>query len=482
MDNVTYNNPVLLLEGIDLPPRLIYPVFILLLLTYLIILTTNIGIILLVSIDRNLQQPMYLLFCNLSFNDILGNMALLPRLMFDVISTDKSIGYAACVTQAFFSHTFGTSAHMVMMIMAFDRYVAICHPLRYTSIMTPAMVVKLSVSAWGTTLTLVSVLIGLTLRLTRCRSVIHNAYCDNASLFKLSCQDVSINNIYGLTFTVVLLGSSMGSIAFTYIRILAICLTRKSKQLKSKAMQTCASHLVLYMIMLWSGFLAIISHRLQIPTGVWSQALMANMENVSHVPLKQPIVFTLEGFIVTKEGGYPLFVISLIVYIVILVGNGTVLLVIITNKKLHRPMYIMICNLAACDLLGGTAVMTRLMFTFLTGEKTITYVAAIFQAFCVHTYGSAVATILSAMAYDRYIAICKPLHYHTILTTERLVALCLLAWFIARFKDVSPNAKKFCTILFIIVPPAINPIIYGIITKEIRTNVIRLFKSTVSPK
>ncbi|KAJ8412449.1 hypothetical protein AAFF_G00127850 [Aldrovandia affinis] len=154
-------------------------------------------------------------------------------------------------------------------------------------------------------------------------------------------------------------------------------------------------------------------------------------------------------------------------------------------------MYIMICNLAACDLLGGTAVMTRLMFTFLTGEKTITYVAAIFQAFCVHTYASAVVTILSAMAYDRYIAICKPLHYHTIMTTEKLVALCLLAWFIAvgliiivmqRFKDVSPNAKKFCTIMFIIVPPAINPIIYGIIMKEIRTNAIKLFKSTVSPK
>ncbi|KAG5844696.1 hypothetical protein ANANG_G00165270 [Anguilla anguilla] len=225
---------------------------------------SQLGVMLLIMMNRSLQQPMYLLFFSLSFNDVLGNTVLIPRLMLDVISTDRSISYPACVSQAFFSHTYGTSCHTVMMIMAFDRYVAICHPLRYTSIMSPAMVAKLTASAWSTSITLVSILLALTIRLTRCRSVILNAYCENASLFKLSCQDVSINNIFGLTFTVVLFGSSMGSVAFTYFRILVSCVSRKNKELNRKALQTCATHLVLYMVMLWSGFLIIISHRLQI--------------------------------------------------------------------------------------------------------------------------------------------------------------------------------------------------------------------------
>ncbi|KAJ8342711.1 hypothetical protein SKAU_G00326390 [Synaphobranchus kaupii] len=263
MNNLTYNSPILLIEGTNVPHRFIYPVFALLLVTYLIILITNIGVMLLIMMDRSLQQPMYLLFFSLSFNDVLGNTLSIPRLMVDVVSTVKSITYPGCVSQAFFTHTYATSCHTVMMIMAFDRYVAICHPLRYTSIMTPTMVAKLTVSAWSTSIMLVTILLGLTVRLTRCRSVIAQA-CNNPSLYKLSCQDVTINNIYGLTYSVVILGLSIGSVAFTYFRILASCVSRKNKELNRKAVQTCSTHLLLYMVMLWSGFFIVISDRVQI--------------------------------------------------------------------------------------------------------------------------------------------------------------------------------------------------------------------------
>ncbi|XP_035290554.1 olfactory receptor 52K2-like [Anguilla anguilla] len=318
---------------------------------------------------------------------------------------------------------------------------------------------------------------------------------------------------------------------------------------------------------------------------------MAEKRNLSYVPLKQPIVFTVEGFIITRQQGYPLFVASLIVYAVMLLGNITVVAVIAVDAKLHKPMYMMMCNLAACDLLGGTTVMAQMLPHFLTGAKTIGYVAAIVQAFCVHTYGSAVTTILSAMAYDRYVAICQPLHYHAIMTTRRLVSLCFVAWLIPiclitilfiltvgtplcgtlilhvycsysaihklacvpnpikdiygmctiysistgsflviafsyvkifktciikqeknsrskaiqtcashltiyvlfeistftifvtyNLQDISPNARKFCTILCFILPPTVNPIIYGIAMKDIRKNIVKLFKSNVSPK
>ncbi|XP_061105655.1 olfactory receptor 7C1-like [Conger conger] len=293
MNNITYNSPILLIKSIDIPHRFIYPVFVLLLVTYLIILTTNLGVMLLIMMDRRLQQPMYLLFFSLSFNDVMGNTVVLPRLMFRVVSTNLFISYTHCVSQAFFSHTYGTSCHTVMMIMAFDRYVAICHPLRYTSIMSPTMVAKLTVSAWSTSITLVSILLGLTIRLKRCHSIIIHA-CTNPSLYKLSCEDVTINNIYGLTFTVAMLSSSIGSVAFTYFRILISCVSTKNKELNRKAVQTCATHLVLYMIMLCSGFLIIISDRIKILNRYRPVVSM-----LFHIvpPIVNPVIYAMQ----TKE-------------------------------------------------------------------------------------------------------------------------------------------------------------------------------------
>ncbi|XP_045548694.1 olfactory receptor 10A6 [Salmo salar] len=158
---------------------------------------------------------------------------------------------------------------------------------------------------------------------------------------------------------------------------------------------------------------------------------MLRMENVSYVALRQPIVFELEGFEVPRSHGYPLFALVLAIYFLVLLGNMVVMSVIAIDKTLHKPMYVMVCNLAACDLLGGTAVMTQLMFIFLTGEKRIPYNSAYAQAICVHTYGAAVQTILSAMAYDRYVAVCEPLRYHAIMTTAHLVFVILLAWAVA---------------------------------------------------
>ncbi|XP_028275912.1 olfactory receptor 52N5-like [Parambassis ranga] len=195
-----------------------YPLFFLLLFVYVCLLFSNIGVLALIVTEKSLHQPMYILFCNLSVNDLIGNTVLLPQLMAHILSTERFITYKQCVLQAFHSHTFGSASHMIL-------------------------------------------LIGLTVRLSRCRSVIQNAYCDNASLFKLSCEDVSINNIYGLFFTVLLFSCSIGGIAVTYLRIALICWVRKNKEMNNKALQTCTSHLVLYLIMLWSGFLTIILHR-----------------------------------------------------------------------------------------------------------------------------------------------------------------------------------------------------------------------------
>nr|XP_033465023.1 olfactory receptor 52N5-like [Epinephelus lanceolatus] len=262
MENYTYNSFTLQLEGLNVSKDSVYPVFLFFFFSYIFIIVMNAGIALLVFTDKSLHQPMYLLFCNLPVNDILGNSIMVPRLLSDMLlHSEPLISYYECVVQAFTTHMFGTAAHTVLMIMAFDRYVAICNPLRYAAIMTNRMVMKLTVSAWGVALVLVGILLGLTVRLNRCRTLITNPYCDNASLFKLSCESVFINNVYGLTFTVVLLSSSIGTMVLTYTKITVVCLMSKNKSLNSKALKTCSTHLVVYLIMLISGYIVIILHR-----------------------------------------------------------------------------------------------------------------------------------------------------------------------------------------------------------------------------
>ncbi|XP_045896086.1 olfactory receptor 146-like [Micropterus dolomieu] len=263
MENYTFNSLTLQLEGLQVAEVSTYPVFFFFFFSYLIIILANVGIMVLVFMDKNLHQPMYFLFCNLPVNDIVGNSIMVPRLLVDLLRppSERLISYYECVVQAFTTHMFATTSHTVLMIMAFDRYVAICYPLRYAAIMTNKMVIKLTVSAWGVAFVLVGILLGLTIRLNRCRTLITNPFCDNASLFKLSCEDVSINNIYGLTFTVVLFTASIGSMVLTYAKITVVCLTSKSKSLNSKALKTCSTHLFVYLIMLLCGMLIIVLHR-----------------------------------------------------------------------------------------------------------------------------------------------------------------------------------------------------------------------------
>ncbi|XP_051250854.1 olfactory receptor 52P1-like [Dicentrarchus labrax] len=263
MENQTLRTDILLVEGLKVSLESSIPAFIILLLIYIFIMVSNICLVVLITTERSLHQPMYLLFCNMSVNDALGATVIIPRLLSNIFvpSSDRYIPYIDCVIQAFCGHVYASATHTILMIMAFDRYVAICNPLRYATIMTNRMVVKLSVSAWMVALLMVLILIGLSVRLSRCRWIIFNPYCDNASLFKLSCESVLINNIYGLGYTVVLLGSSIGSVTLTYLKIAAVCVLNKNKVLNSKALQTCATHLAVYIIMFVSGLINIILHR-----------------------------------------------------------------------------------------------------------------------------------------------------------------------------------------------------------------------------
>ncbi|KAF3840547.1 hypothetical protein F7725_006409 [Dissostichus mawsoni] len=248
MENYTFNSFTLLLEGLKVTETSMYPVFFFFFFSYLIIILVNVGIVILIFIDKNLQQPMYLLFCNLPFNDILGNSIMVPRLLIDILRPPsvRLISYPECVVQAF--------SHICMICGYLLSSALFCYNDKQDGDQADSFCL-------GMAFVTVGILLGLTIRLNRCGTLITNPFCDNASLFKLSCESVFINNVYGLTFTVVLLTSSIGCIVITYSKITVVCLMNKNKSLNSKALKTCSTHLSVYLIMLLSGMFVILLHR-----------------------------------------------------------------------------------------------------------------------------------------------------------------------------------------------------------------------------
>ncbi|KAM9451271.1 olfactory receptor 10AG1-like [Clarias gariepinus] len=262
MENGSYRYEILRIEGLQITRYLVYPVFASLFLIYLFIMVSNIGIVMMIAMDKALHKPMYFLFCNLPLSDVVGATVVLPRLLKDIVAeSDRYISFIACVLQAFGVHSLSSSAHTILIIMAFDRYVAICDPLRYHTIMNNIMVVRLSVIAWIIATVPVGAYLVPTVRLSHCTSVISNPFCDNPSLFKLSCENLSLNQIIGLITSIMFWMTSISCIAVTYLKIAHVCLKNKNSMIKGKAIKTCSTHLIVYLILLGCGSTVIILHR-----------------------------------------------------------------------------------------------------------------------------------------------------------------------------------------------------------------------------
>ncbi|XP_006628226.1 olfactory receptor 52N5-like [Lepisosteus oculatus] len=296
MDNFTLDfTSSLILESFAIPQDRVYPAFIFGMLSYCIILFCNLAILLTVALEKRFHEPMYLLLINLPINDLIGATAFLPQLMKEILIDSRSISYPACVTQAFFIHIYAGGSALILTAMAYDRYVAICCPLRYNAIMTNAYIMKIIIMVWVTDLIMMIVLFSLLLRLPRCQSMISGTYCDNPSLLRLVCSDTTINNIYGLFITVLMQVVSVGMITFTYLQILLTCLKSKHSDAKSKAIQTCATHLVVFLILEITGLFTILSYRFERASPFLRR--MFGASTLIFPPIMNPVIYGLK----TKE-------------------------------------------------------------------------------------------------------------------------------------------------------------------------------------
>ncbi|XP_053531192.1 olfactory receptor 52B2-like [Ictalurus punctatus] len=234
--------------------------------------------------------------------------------------------------------------------------------------------------------------------------------------------------------------------------------------------------------------------------------------NVTHL--------TLNGHVDLQTYRYFYFLITLTVYISIIVFNTVVIFVIFMNKHLHEPMYIFIAALLCNALFGATALYPKLLTDLLSEKQVSSYHGCLFQAFCVYTYAASEFMLLSAMAYDRYVSICKPLHYSNIVTMPTVRKLILifiiysymriLAVCLKNSKDFRRKALQTClphllifinfsvnicfeiinnrlesnqiphiitiilSVEYLLIPPLFNPIIYGLKLQEILKSIKRL--------
>ncbi|XP_055395157.1 olfactory receptor 1L8-like [Bubalus kerabau] len=252
--NQTSSVSEFILLGLSSRPEDQKPLFILFLIMYLVTITGNVLIILAISSDPQLHTPMYVFLSVLSFTDIWYTTTIVPRMLVDFLS-EKTISYAGCLTQMYFIYALGNTDNCLLAAMAYDRYVAICDPFHYVTIMSHRRCVLLL--AFSCSLPHLHSLLHILLlnQLTFCDSnVVHHFLCDINPLLKLSCSSIFVNDLTIKTEGLVFWVTPFLCIVFSYVRILVAVLRIPSAAGKRKAFSTCGSHFTVVILFYGSIF------------------------------------------------------------------------------------------------------------------------------------------------------------------------------------------------------------------------------------
>ena len=260
--NKTRASEFLLMEVTE-GPELWSFLFSLFLSMYLVTVLGNLLIILTVSSDSHLHTPMYFFLSNLSVNDICLSTTTIPKMLVNIQTQNQSITYTGCLTQICFVLVFASLESSLLAVMAYDRYVAICHPLRYTVIMNPQLCGLVILLPLFIIITDALIHTLMLLQLSFCTDLeIPLFFCEVVQVIKLACSDTLINNILIYLATSIFGGIPVCGIIFSYIQIVSSVLRMPSAGGKYKAFSTCGSHLSVVSLFYGTGFGVYISSAL----------------------------------------------------------------------------------------------------------------------------------------------------------------------------------------------------------------------------
>ncbi|NWV70253.1 OR6Y1 protein, partial [Malurus elegans] len=287
--SVTY----FILLGFPTTAELQLPLFSALLLVYLLTVLENFLIILLIRTNRSLQKPMYFFLGNLSFLEIWYVSVIEPKMLADVLSHDKQISFQGCMTQLYFFVTFVCTEYILLAVMAYDRFVAICKPLRYPLIMSHQLCAQLLAACWICGLATSSIKLSFIARLSFCHEdKINHYFCDISPLLNISCSDSSLAELVDFVLALMVIMVPLCAVVASYICILFTVLKIPSSQGRQKAFSTCSSHLTV-VILFYSTTLFTYAHPKLMYT-YRANKLVSVLYTVV-VPLLNPLIYCLRN-------------------------------------------------------------------------------------------------------------------------------------------------------------------------------------------
>ncbi|XP_029457563.1 olfactory receptor 2AT4-like [Rhinatrema bivittatum] len=260
---------------------------------YLIILTSNLMILVAVLVDRNLHKPMYFFLTNLSVLDILCTTTTMPKMLAMYLMNAKTISFFGCFIQMYFFHSLTVTESLLLVVMAYDRYVAICSPLHYTTKMTKRVNIQLAAGAWMTALLIPVPAVIQTSQLSFCGpNMVYHCFCDHLAVLQTSCSDITSQTVLGFSIAMAVSGVPLMLVIFSYANIIFSILKINSKEGRHKAFSTCTSHLIVVFTFYTSIAVAYISYRTDIPLDIH---VLGNVVFAILTPMVNPLIYTLRN-------------------------------------------------------------------------------------------------------------------------------------------------------------------------------------------
>ncbi|EQB77659.1 Olfactory receptor 7G3 [Camelus dromedarius] len=282
-----------LLLGLSEDPELQPLLFGLFLTMYLVTVLGNLLIILAVSSDPHLHTPMYFFLSHLSFTDICFSTTTVLKMLVNIERRSKSISYTGCLTQVCFVLFFAGLENFLLAAMAYDRYVAICHPLRYTVVMNPRLCVLLVLLSLVMSIADALLHSLMLLRLSFCADLeIPHFFCELAQVIKLACSDTLLNNVLVYSVTSILGGVPLFGIIFSYAQIVSSVLRMPSAAGKYKAFSTCGSHFSVVSLFYGTAFGVYISSAV---THSSKKSAVASVMYTVAPPMLNPFIYSLRN-------------------------------------------------------------------------------------------------------------------------------------------------------------------------------------------
>ncbi|XP_068441864.1 olfactory receptor 4B13-like [Clinocottus analis] len=259
---------------------------------YMLIVGSNVLLIVVICVNRSLHEPMYLFLCSLFVNELFGSTGFFPFLLVQILSDIHTVSAPFCFLQIFCLHFYGSVEYFTLVVMSYDRYLAICCPLHYNKQMTFSKVAILSVFVWLYSVFATVVMMSLSAPLQLCGNTINEVYCNNYAIVKLACYDTTVNNVYGLVYMFTVIFSLIVLILYTYVRILRVCFSG-STQTRQKAVSTCTPHVASLLNFSFGVFFEIVQGRFDMSRAPIMLRIFLSLYFLTCQPLFNPLVYGL---------------------------------------------------------------------------------------------------------------------------------------------------------------------------------------------